>query len=59
MLQFRLSVIRNIDAMNAFGKPAMFICDAEKKALASTGADHDDKAWNRLFRQFLYIPIRS
>ena len=42
-----------------FGTPAMFICDAENKALANKGTDHGTKAWNRLFRQSLYIPIRS
>ena len=59
MLQYRLSVTRNNTAMETFGKPAMFICGADKFAPATIGTDHDIKAWNRSFRQSLYIPIRS
>ena len=59
MLQYRLSADRNMTIDKTFGTPAMFICDAENKALANKGTDHGTKAWNRLFRQSLYIPIRS
>ena len=59
MLQYRLSAIRNIATMKTFGIPAMFICDAENKALSLTGSDHDTKAWNLSFGQSFYIPIRS
>ena len=59
MLQYRLSVVRNITAMKTFGKPAMFICDADKFAPATIGTGHDTQAWKGSFGQFLYIPIRS
>ena len=59
MLQYRLFVVRNITVMKTFGKPAMSVCGADKFAPATIGTDHDIKAWNRSFRQSLYIPIRS
>ena len=59
MLQYRLSVVSNITVMKTFGKPAMFICDADKFSPATIGTDRDNEAWNRPFRQSLYIPIRS
>ena len=55
----RLSAVRNITIAKTFGKPAMFICDADKYAPAVIGTDRDNEAWNRPFRQSLYIPIRS
>ena len=58
MLQHRLSTVMNINTVNTFGKPAMFICDADKFAPAK-GTDFDINAWNRSFRQSFYIPIRS
>ena len=63
MLQHRLSadrnMTRNITIDKTFGAPAMFICDADNNAPANKGTDHGTKAWNRPFRQSLYIPIRS
>ena len=59
MLQHRLSVIMNNIAEITFGTPAMSVCDADKFAPATIGTDHDNKAWNRSFRQSLNIPIRS
>ncbi len=59
MLQHRLSTVMNINTVNTFGKPAMFICDADKSAAAATGINHNNKAWNWFFRQSLYIPMRS
>ena len=59
MLQYRLSADRNMTIDKTFGTPAMFICDADKFGPANKGTDHDIKAWNRFFRQSLYIPIRS
>lgn len=57
MLQYRLTVISNNSAVKTFGTSAMFICGAENAAPAAIGTDHDNKARNRSFRQFLYIPI--
>ena len=59
MLQHRLSAVMNISMTTAFGKPAMFICGAEKYAPAMLGTGLDIKAENRSFRQSFYIPIRS
>ena len=59
MLQYRLSADINLTIDKTFGTPAMFICDADKQAKANTDKDHDNKAWNRSFRQSSYIPIRS
>ena len=59
MLQYRLSVVRNITVMKTFGKPAMSICGADNFAPATIGTDHDIKAWNRSFWRSFYIPIRS
>ena len=59
MLQYRLSVVRNITAMKTFGKPAMFICGADNFGPATIGAGRGIQAWKGSFGQFLYIPIRS
>ena len=59
MLQYRLSVVRNITVMKTFGKPAMSICGADNFDPATIGAGHDTQAWKGSFGQFLYIPIRS
>ncbi len=59
MLQYRLFAVRNMTMEKTFGTTAMFICDAENKAPAMIGTDHDNKAWNRSFRQSMYIPIQS
>ena len=59
MLQYRLSAVRNITVAKTFGKPVMFICDADKFAPATIGTDRDNKAWYRPFKQSLYNPIRS
>ena len=59
MLQYRLSVVRNITVMKTFGKPAMSICGADNFAPATIGAGHDTQTWKGSFEQFLYIPIRS
>ena len=59
MLLYRSFAVINIAAVKSFGKPAVFICDAEKYTLATAGTDHDTRAWNPFSRQSLYIPIRS
>ena len=57
MLQHRISALMDISKAMAFGKPVMFICDAENKTPAALG--NDIKARNRSFWQSFYIPIRS
>ena len=49
MLQYRLSADRNMTIEKTFGKPAMFICDAENSALVNKGKNHNIKTWNRSF----------
>ena len=56
MMQYRLSAIRNLTSAKAFGKPAMSISCADKYTPAA-GEKNNNLAWNRSFRQSLYIPI--
>ncbi len=59
MLQYRLSVNRNMKMAGTFGTPVMFNCDTDKFAPAAKGIDRALIAWNRPFRQSFYISIRS
>ena len=57
MLQYYLSVIRNMTSAKTSGMSEMFICDADKYTPALNGTGNDIMAWNRSFRQSFYIPI--
>ena len=57
MLQYYLSVIRNMTRAKTSGMSELFICDADKYAPILNGTGNEIKAWNRSFRQSCYIPI--